>query len=101
MTRLRMRWSFGVTQRFWLGARRIGMDVRVKAGGLDKESADAIVLMLYEGDTVPRGTAAMLDKALEGAITALLQEGEFTGKSRQQSVLHTQGRLKSKKVVLA
>jgi leucyl aminopeptidase len=96
-----MRWSLGVTQRFWLGVRRIGMDVTVKAGGPDKESADAIVLMLYEGDTVPRGAAATLDKALEGAITALLQEGEFTGKSRQQSVLHTQGRLKSRKVVLA
>ena len=57
--------------------------------------------MLYEGDSAPQGMAAMIDKALDGAITALLQEGEFTGKYKQHSVLHTHGRLKAKKVVLA
>jgi leucyl aminopeptidase len=77
------------------------MEVTAKAGALDNESVDAIVLMLYEGNTVPRGAAATIDKTLDGAVTALLRDGEFTGKPRQQSVLHTQGRLKSKKVVLA
>jgi leucyl aminopeptidase len=76
------------------------MEVMVKAGRLDKEAVDTIVLMLYEGDSVPQGIAAMIDKALDGAITALIREGEFTGKPKQQSVLHTQGRIKSKKVVL-
>ena len=42
----------------------------------------------------------MIDKALDGAITALRQEGEFTGKPKQQTILQTQGRLKAKKVVL-
>jgi leucyl aminopeptidase len=76
------------------------MEVTVKVGGLDKESVDAIVLMLYEGDGAQQGAAAMIDKAVDGAITALLQEGEFTGKPKQHSVLHTHGRLKAKKVVL-
>jgi leucyl aminopeptidase len=76
------------------------MEVTVKAGGLEKQSVDAIMLMLYEGDSVPQGVMAQIDQALDGAISALLQEGEFTGKSKQQAVLHTQGRLKSKKVVL-
>jgi leucyl aminopeptidase len=76
------------------------MEVTVKAGGLEKESVDAIVLMLHEGDAVPQGAVAMIDKALDGALTALRQGGEFTGKPRQQSVWHTQGRLKAKKVVL-
>jgi leucyl aminopeptidase len=76
------------------------MEVTVKAGGLDKEPVDAIVLMLHEGDAVPEGAAAMIDKTLGGAITALLREGEFTGKAKQQSVLHTQGCLKARKVVL-
>ena len=31
------------------------MEVTVKAGGVDKESVDAIVLMLYEGDAAPAG----------------------------------------------
>ena len=76
------------------------MEVTVKAGGIDKESVDAMVLMLYEGDAAPQGAAAMIDKALDGAVTALRQEGEFTGKPKQQSILHTQGRLKAKKVIL-
>ena len=76
------------------------MEVTVKAGGIDKESVDAMILMLYEGDAALQGAATMIDKALDGAITALRQEGEFTGKPRQHSVLHTQGRLKANKVVL-
>jgi leucyl aminopeptidase len=76
------------------------VEVTVKAFGLEKEVVDAIVLMLYEGDTAPQGAAATIDKALDGAIRALRQGGEFTGKPRQQSVLQTQGRLKAKKVVL-
>ncbi len=76
------------------------MEVLVKTGGIDKESVDAMVLMLYEGDATPQGAAAMIDKALDGAVTALRQEGEFSGKPKQQSILQTQGRLKAKKVVL-
>ena len=76
------------------------MEVIVKAGGLVKESVDVIVLMLYEDKAAPQGTAAIIDKALDGAITALFRDGEFTGKSKQQSVLHTHGRLQAKKVVL-
>jgi len=89
-----------VTERFAIGVRRIGVEVTVKAFGLEKEAVDAIVLMLCEGDAAPQGAAATIDKALDGAIRALRQGGEFTGKPRQQSVLHTQGRLKAKKVVL-
>src|SRR5262245_59031235 len=76
------------------------MEVTVKAGGLDKEAVDAIVLMLPAGDGAPQGAAAIIDKALDGAVTALQQEGEFIGKSRQQAILHTHGRVKAKKVVL-
>jgi leucyl aminopeptidase len=76
------------------------MEVSVKAGGVDKEPVDAIVLMSYEGDDEPRGVAAIIDKALDGAVTALRQEGEFAGKPKQQSMLQTQGRLKAKKVIL-
>jgi leucyl aminopeptidase len=76
------------------------MEVIVKTGEVVKESVDVIVLMLYEDKAALQGTAAIIDKALDGAITALFQEGEFSGKSKQQSVLHTHGRLQAKKVVL-
>jgi leucyl aminopeptidase len=76
------------------------MEVGVRTGQLDKEPVDAIILLLYEGDSTPQGVAATLDKALDGAITTLLQDGEFTGKYKQQSVLHAHGHLKAKKVVL-
>jgi leucyl aminopeptidase len=77
------------------------MEVAVRTGGLDKEVVDAIVLFLYETDSIAPETVRGLDQALDGALTGLIQEGEFTGKFRQQSVVHTQGRLKAKKIVLA
>ncbi len=76
------------------------MEVTVKAGGLEKERADAIILMHYEGAREPQGGGAMIDKALQGSIGRLLREGEFTGKLNQLSVLHAQGQLKAKKVIL-
>jgi leucyl aminopeptidase len=76
------------------------MEVFVKAGGLEKEAGDAVVLMLYEGDRELPGVAGALDKALGGALSDLIQEGEFTGKLKQHAVLHTQGRTKAKKVIL-
>src|SRR6187402_631988 len=81
-------------------ARRDGMEVTVKIGELVKESVDVIVLMLYEDKAVLQGTAAIIDNALDGAITALFRDGEFSGKAKHQSVLHTHGRLHAKKVVL-
>lgn len=77
------------------------MEVAVKTGGLDKEVADAIVLFLCENDHVTQESASRLDTLLDGTITALMQDGEFTGKFLQHSVLHTHGRLKAKKIVLA
>jgi len=77
------------------------MEVTVKAGGLDKEAVDAIILFLNEGDDVSQGMAGMIDKAVDGAITTLLRDGEFSGKVRQLSVLHAHGRLKARKIVLA
>jgi hypothetical protein len=50
------------------------MEVGVRTGQLDKEPVDAIILLLYEGDSTPQGVAATLDKALDGAITTLLQD---------------------------
>ncbi len=76
------------------------MEVIVKAGELVKESVDAIVLLLCGDKAASQGTAASIDKALDGGITALFRDGEFTGKAKQQSMLHTHGRLQAKKVVL-
>jgi leucyl aminopeptidase len=76
------------------------MEVSVKAGAIEKEAVDAVVLMLYEDEGKLSGAAGVLDQALGGAITGLIRDGEFSGKLKQHAVLHTQGRIKAKKVVL-
>lgn len=76
------------------------MQVASKSGGLEREAVDAIVLMLHEGGRELHGIAAVIDKALDGAIAGLLRDGEFAGKAKQQAMLHTHGRLKAKKVIL-
>lgn len=76
------------------------MEVAVKSGSLEKEAVDALVLMLPEAEHELQGAAAAIDKALDGAIVKLLRDGEFAGKTKQQALLHTHGRLKAKKVIL-
>ena len=66
------------------------MEVTVKAGGIDKEPVDAIVLMRYEGDAEPQGTAAMVDKALGGAVLRGDRRG-FAGHPNNSRILQTQG----------
>jgi leucyl aminopeptidase len=77
------------------------MEVTVKTGKLEQATVDAIVLLLGEGEGELRGTAAAIDKALQGALRELMRDGEFTGKPKQHAVLQTYGRLNAKKVILA
>jgi leucyl aminopeptidase len=77
------------------------MQVAVKAGNLEKEAVDSILLMLHEGESELQGTAAALDKVLDGGIVSVMRDGEFTGKAKEHAALHTHGRLKAKRVLLA
>ena len=76
------------------------MDVRVKQGLIESEPADAVVLTHFQGENTLLDEGVKIDRLLGGAIRDLLKSGEFAGKPNQTVVLHSQGKLPSKRVLL-
>ncbi len=76
------------------------VDVKVKQGRLETEAAEVLVLSQYEGEKTLSEEAAEVDQALRGLLRDLLKSGEFEGKSGQTSLVHTQGRIPAKRVLL-
>ena len=76
------------------------MQVEAKAGRVEAETTEALVLTHCEGEAFSRQDAAVLDKALGGALRDLLQSKEFEGKANEAVLLHTQGKVPAKRIIL-
>ena len=77
------------------------MDIRVEVGDITRYPAKAIVVNLFEGVRTPGGATGAVDRALGGAISQLIEEGEIRGKEGELTVVHTLGRLPSPRVLVA
>jgi leucyl aminopeptidase len=77
------------------------VDVRVASGDLSRYPAKAIVVNLFEGVTVPGGGTGAVDRALDGAISTLIREGDIKGKPGEITLIHTFGRIPAGRVVVA
>jgi len=76
------------------------VNVSATAGDITTTDADAIVVNLFEGVTSPNGATGAVDKALDGAISSLIADGEIAGKQNQIAMIHTFGKLPAKRVVI-
>jgi len=76
------------------------MQVEAKAGRVDTEAAEALVLTHCEGEPLAKQDAALIDQALGGAIGELLQSKEFEGKANEVVLVHTQGKVPAKRIIL-
>lgn len=76
------------------------IDIRLISKDITQVEADALVVYHFEGAAATEGTTATIDKALEGTISQLLKDKEFSGKFLEQTELHTMGKIKSKRVAL-
>ena len=77
------------------------MEIRVTGGDITQAKADAIIVNLFEGATVPGGGTGAVDKALGGAISQLIAQGDIRGKSGEFTVIHTFGKIPAPRVVIA
>ena len=77
------------------------MELTVTVGDIVEADADCLVVDLFRGVTEPSGATAAVDRAMAGAITALIADGDVTGKSGELTLVHTQGKLRAKRVVVA
>lgn len=72
----------------------------VAAGAIESFAADAVVVSLFRGVAQPGGATGAVDGALGGAITSLIASGDITGKLGEVTVLYTDGRLPSPRVLV-
>jgi len=76
------------------------MQINVVTGALQMVTAQAIVVNLFEGVTVPGGATGAVDQALGGQIQALIGGGDFRGKRKEIAVLYPNGALPAQRVIL-
>ena len=75
------------------------MRVDVRAGRVETESTDVLVLTHCEGDALSKQTT-VIDKTMGGVLRDLLQSKEFEGKSNELALVHTHGKVPAKRILL-
>jgi leucyl aminopeptidase len=78
----------------------VSMDIKTKVGNIRRARADAIVIGVFEGIKRPRGDVSMVNKALDGAVSQLIHEGEIKGKLCEVTVIYSLGKITPERVVL-
>ena len=76
-------------------------DVAFRVAPVTEVAADAVVVNLFEGVTVPGGATGAVDEALGGAIRDAIAAGALRGRLGEVLVLPTLGRLPARWVVVA
>ena len=77
------------------------MEIKATIDDITKVKADAIVLNFFEEMPHLEGELATVDKALDGAISELISQGEIEGKLHEITIIHSLGKLPAARVVIA
>ena len=77
------------------------MDIKAVSGDITQADAGAIVVNLFEGVQTPGGATGAVDRAMDGAISKLIADGEIKGKKGEITVIHTLGKIPPARVVVA
>ena len=65
------------------------MNISVLQKDVTKVNTPALIVNLFEGVKTPGGATGAVDRALEGAISRLIEEDEIKGKSGELTLIHT------------
>lgn len=76
------------------------MEINVIVGDIAGIAADAIMVNHFEGMKNPDGETAAVDRALDGAISQLIKQGEIKGKANEITMVHSFGKLPAARVVV-
>jgi leucyl aminopeptidase len=76
------------------------VDIKVEFGEITKHTAKAIIVNLFDGVKSPGGATGTVDRALNGGISQLIEEGEIKGKTGEVTLVHTLGLIPSPRVLV-
>ncbi len=76
------------------------MRITVEQGDITRVQTDAICLGIFQGVQRPGGAAGAVDKALGGALSEILTDGDFLCKKGEVFWLRTHGKIAAKRVLL-
>ena len=77
------------------------MDIKVISGDITQQRVPAVIVNLFEGVTAPAGATGSVDRALDGTISRLIEEGEIKGKLGEMTLIHTLGKMAPSRVLVA
>jgi len=76
------------------------MEVKIIIEDIAEIKAGAIIVNFLEGMESLEGDIAAVDKALDGAISQLVKQGELKGKLNEITLVHSLGKLPAERVVV-
>lgn len=76
------------------------MEVKIIQGSIQEQAVDTIIVNLFEGVTAPGGATGAVDKALNGAISELIANGDISGKAGEVGVLYPRDLIPAKRVLV-
>ena len=76
------------------------MEIKAIVADIVNIEAGAIIVNHFEGMKRPDGDTATVDKALDGAISQLIKQGDIKGKLNEITLLHSMGKLPASRIVV-
>ena len=76
------------------------MDIRVEKGKTEKFPCELLLLFAFESAELLEGPIRDVDSEWKGFISTLIKQGDFKGELFECHLLHTQGALPAKRVLL-
>ena len=76
------------------------MKIRVVRNDVATIKTPALVVNLFDGVKKPGGATGAVDKALDGAISQLIKDGEIKGKKGETTLIHTFGKIPAARVIV-
>ena len=76
------------------------MEIKVIVGDITRAEVDAVIVNLFEEVECPSGATGAVDKALDGVITKLIEQGEIKGKLNEVGIIHSLGKIPARIVAV-
>ena len=76
------------------------MNIQVKSGEPTTTATDVLVCLDFEKEKTLGKHIKALDRTLDGQFTALFKSGEFQGKPNQTTLVHMNGKVSAKRILL-